>query len=92
MVRPGPVGTYAPNPFGVYDIYGNVSEWVADCGMPDYAYAPRDGSAAREGSGCGTHGVRGGSWDSMAIEARSSYRNTASSANDDRGIRLVRVL
>lgn len=92
MVRPGPVGEYDPNPFGVYDIYGNVSEWVADCGMPDYAYAPRDGSAAREGIGCSTHGVRGGSWDSMAIEARSSYRNTASSANDDRGIRLVRVL
>ena len=92
LVRVGPVGRYAPNPFGVHDIYGNVAEWVADCGMPDYANAPTDGSPAAEGGGCGFHGIRGGSWDSQAIEVRSSYRNTASSANDDRGIRLLREL
>lgn len=92
LVRPGPVGTYEANPFGLYDIYGNVAEWVLDCGMPDYDRAPNDGSAAAEGSGCASHGIRGGSWDSMPIEARSSYRNVATNANDDRGIRLLRVL
>ncbi len=92
LIRPGPVGTYKPNPFGVYDIYGNVSEWVLDCGMPEYANAPVDGSAAREGLGCDTHGVRGGSWDSLALEASSAYRNTAGRLNDDRGIRLLREL
>ncbi len=92
MVRPGPVGSYAPNPFGLYDVYGNVAEWVADCGMPEYADSPGDGSPVAEGLGCTTHGVRGGSWDSQPIEARSSYRNTASSANDDRGFRVVREL
>ena len=92
LVRAGPVGSYEPNPFGVYDIYGNVSEWVLDCGMPDYDRAPNDGSAADEGSGCASHGIRGGSWDSMPVEARSTYRNVASTANDDRGIRLLRVL
>jgi formylglycine-generating enzyme required for sulfatase activity len=92
LVRPGTVGTYQANPFGLHDIYGNVAEWVLDCGMPDYADAPTDGSAADEGLGCETHGVRGGSWDSQAIEAKSSYRNTARSRNDDRGIRLLRVL
>ena len=92
LVRPGPVGSYEPNPFGLHDIYGNVAEWVADCGMPEYADAPVDGSPAVEGMGCATHGVRGGSWDSQPIEARSSYRNTASSANDDRGFRVVREL
>ena len=92
LVRPGPVGTYQPNPFGVFDIYGNVSEWVLDCGMPGYAGSAGDGAPRNEGYGCPTHGFRGGSWDSTAIEARSSYRNTAASANDDRGIRLLRVL
>jgi formylglycine-generating enzyme required for sulfatase activity len=91
-VRPGPGGEYDPNPFGLYDVYGNVSEWVLDCGMPAYARAPSDGSPAEAGSGCGSHGFRGGSWDSTAAEVRSAYRNAASSAIDDRGIRLVREL
>jgi formylglycine-generating enzyme required for sulfatase activity len=92
LVRPGPVGTYQPNKFGVYDIYGNVAEWVADCGMPEYTLASDDGTVAHTSGSCSSHGVRGGSWDSQPIEASSSYRFSASSANDDRGIRLLRVL
>ncbi len=92
MVRPGQVGTYLANPFGLYDIYGNVAEWVLECGMPEYANAPTDGSVADQRSGCDSHGMRGGSWDSMAVEARSAYRNVASNRSDDRGIRLLRVL
>ncbi len=92
LVRPGPVGSYQPNAFGVYDIYGNVAEWVADCGMPEYTLASDDGSVADTRGSCSSHGVRGGSWDSQALEASSSYRFSASSANDDRGIRLLRVL
>ena len=92
MVRPGPVGQFKPNGFGVYDVYGNVSEWVLDCGIPKYAGAPTDGSATVEGLGCETHGVRGGSWDSTAEEALSGYRMSARSPNDDRGFRLVRAL
>ena len=92
LVRPGPGGRYLPNAFGLHDMYGNVSEWVLDCGLPSYEDAPNDGSPAEEGAGCTSHGIRGGSWDSMAIEAKSAYRNTASNANDDRGIRLVREL
>ena len=92
MLRPGKVGAYAANPFGLYDIYGNVSEWVADCGLPDYDRAPTDGSVAPGRTNCDTHGFRGGSWDSTGVEANSSYRNTASRAGDDRGFRLVRVL
>ena len=92
LTRIGPSGTLAANPFGLYDIYGNVTEWVADCGMPSYAKAPSDGSPAQEGSGCQSHGFRGGAWDSLAIEATSAYRNSASNASDDRGFRLVREL
>lgn len=92
MVRPGPGGQFKPNPFGLYDLYGNVSEWVADCGLPSYDSAPTDGSPAVEGVECETHGVRGGSWDSTAEEALSAYRLSARSPNDDRGFRLVRAL
>lgn len=90
--RLAPVGALKPNPFGLYDIYGNVSEWILECGMPGYDRAPTDGAPADEGDGCGSNGVRGGSWDSLAAETSSNYRLTASSANDDRGIRLLREL
>jgi formylglycine-generating enzyme required for sulfatase activity len=86
-----PVGMLAANPFGLYDIYGNVSEWVAECGMPTYESAPTDGSVA-EGYNCDTHGHRGGSWDSQAAEMRSANRNNGHGAGDDRGIRLLREL
>jgi formylglycine-generating enzyme required for sulfatase activity len=92
MVRVSPVGQLAAHPFGLYDIYGNVSEWVSDCGMESYQKARRDGLPTEEGVGCATHGFRGGSWDSGAAEAKSVYRNSASSAIDDRGIRIARDL
>ena len=86
-----PVASFAANPFGLHDIYGNVSEWIADCGINSYSDAPSDGSIDQRG-GCGSHGFRGGSWDSQAAEMRSAYRNTAVMANGDRGIRLLREL
>ena len=39
------VGSYAPNAFGLYDMHGNVWEWVEDCWKDNYRRAPRDGSA-----------------------------------------------
>ncbi len=39
------VGSFAPNPFGLYDTAGNVFEWVADCYNSSYADAPGDGFA-----------------------------------------------
>jgi formylglycine-generating enzyme required for sulfatase activity len=86
-----PVASLAANPFGLHDIYGNVAEWVAECGMPSYRDAPSDGSII-QGASCASHGFRGGSWDSQAPEMRSVYRNSAAVPNDDRGIRLLREL
>jgi formylglycine-generating enzyme required for sulfatase activity len=42
------VGTYKPNAFGLYDMQGNISEWVQDCDPPNYVGAPSDGSAVAE--------------------------------------------
>ena len=62
-----PVGSYRPNPFGLYDILGNVAEWVEDRYISDpfhegYLGAPADGSAwVREEPPCGRY-LREGTW------------------------------
>ena len=91
-VRTAPVGSYQPNQFGIFDTYGNVAEWVLDCGMPPYDKAPTDGSAVVEGVSCQNHSYRGGSWDSSPLESSSAYRNASSSRNNDRGVRIMREL
>ncbi|MEQ8483004.1 MAG: SUMF1/EgtB/PvdO family nonheme iron enzyme [Pseudomonadales bacterium] len=87
-----PVASFPANPMGVHDILGNVAEWVLECGIPEYAGAPDDGSPTLEVDGCPTRGVRGGSWDGSVADARSAKRNLASSASASRGIRLLREL
>lgn len=56
------VGSYAPNPFGLHDMHGNVMEWVADCEDDTFwDQTPTDGSARLSGS-CDRRINRGGSW------------------------------
>ena len=69
-----PVGSYAPNAFGVYDTVGNVSEWVEDCWHDRYRGAPTDGSAWMTGGECGRHIIRGGSWLDKPSFVRSAIR------------------
>ena len=59
--RTAPVGSFAPNGFGLYDMHGNVWEWVEDCWNGSYAGAPSDGGAWRSGD-CAKRVLRGGSW------------------------------
>lgn len=68
-----PVGQKNPNKWGLYDIHGNVWEWVQDSWHADYDGAPDDGSAWEDGSGA--HRVnRGGGWYDVAGSCRLAGR------------------
>ena len=69
-----PVGTKKPNAFGLYDMYGNVWQWVEDCYEESYSGAPTDGSAVTS-TACGRRVLRGGSWSGEPDHLRSSNRN-----------------
>jgi len=69
-----PVGSFEPNPFGVYDTAGNVWEWVQDLWHGNYNGAPADGSAWEVGGDGGRRVIRGGSWFIEPETLRSASR------------------
>ena len=78
-----PVKSYSPNAFGLYDMHGNVWEWVQDCWnnsdlqIPhkgNYIHATNDGSANFQGD-CSLRIIRGGAWNTGAEYSRSAYRD-----------------
>jgi len=85
--RTMPVGRYAPNLFGLFDMHGNVAEWTADC------WTGGEG-ATLVGSFCSAHVVKGGGWDSLAETARASARDGAPTGarRSNVGFRVVRDL
>jgi formylglycine-generating enzyme required for sulfatase activity len=88
-----PVESFAANPWGLYQVHGNVWEWCADCWNGAYNGAPADGSAWTTGD-CDNRVLRGGSWLSDPWSLRAAYRGRSSA--DDRdfilGFRLARTL
>jgi formylglycine-generating enzyme required for sulfatase activity len=92
-VHTAPVGSFQPNGFGLYDMIGNVWEWVQDCWNDSYKGAPGDGSAWESGD-CGRRVVRGGSWGNNPENCRSAirFRLEPGDRNDDLGFRLARTL
>ena len=90
-----PVGSFAPNGFGLYDMHGNVYEWVEDFWHSGYEGAPSDGSAWTSGGLCQVRILRGGSYNDTPILVRSANRD-GNLANDRynlfSGIRVARAL
>jgi formylglycine-generating enzyme required for sulfatase activity len=89
-----PVGSFAPNGYGLYDMGGNVWEWVEDCQHDSYEGAPVDGTAWVN-EGCARRIIRGGGWQAPARCVRSDFRYYGTAASDrwdDRGFRVARTL
>jgi sulfatase modifying factor 1 len=72
--RTSPVGTYRPNPFGLFDMTGNVRSWTADCYVNSYASNPKNGQANTSGD-CRSRVLRGGAWDSFPLGLRAALRD-----------------
>jgi formylglycine-generating enzyme required for sulfatase activity/class 3 adenylate cyclase len=73
--QPIKVGSFKPNPFGLYDMGGGVDQWVEDCWHKNYLGAPADG-AAWGGGECPSHVIRSGSWKNDAQYVRPSNRDS----------------
>jgi formylglycine-generating enzyme required for sulfatase activity len=87
-----PVDSFQPNAFGLYQVHGNVWEWVEDCAHDSYTGAPSDGSAWVSGD-CSRRVLRGGSWDLIPRSLRAAHRFgfTAGSRDNSGGFRLART-
>jgi formylglycine-generating enzyme required for sulfatase activity len=92
-VLSAPVGSFEANAFGLYDMLGNVFEWVDDCWADDYNGAPSDGSA-RTDADCSQRELRGGSWFTEPDFVRVSYRDRFPSnyRSTSVGFRLIREI
>ena len=93
--RTAPVGSFSANAFGLYDVHGNVLEWVEDCWNDSYDGAPEDGSAwVSEDCDCCLRVQRGGSWsfNPRSLRFANRHRNPTGIRYINVGFRVARTL
>lgn len=93
VLNTSPAGSKMPNAFGVYDIIGNVQEWVEDCYGASHDQLSESGLPPTQGE-CARRLVKGGSWGTLAHNARIAERVAypATHRDDSIGIRVARTL
>jgi len=69
-----PVGSFAPNAFGLHDVTGNVWEWTEDCYTTPYPPDLADGSSFQAEGECERRSIRGGSWITTPSRQRPAFR------------------
>jgi formylglycine-generating enzyme required for sulfatase activity len=93
--RTMPVDSFEPNPWGLYQVHGNVFEWTEDCWNDSNNGNPGDGSARTTGE-CSRRVLRGGDWVKPPHYLRSAYRlnlwNSTDTRNVGFGFRVARTL
>ena len=81
-----PVDSFNPNPWGLYQVHGNVSEWTEDCYKSDEP-------TAQTNSDCRSRVIRGGSWWDIPISLRSGSRDRLADSSDNKtGFRVARTI
>lgn len=91
--RTVPVDSFRSNPWGIFQVHGNVWEWTQDCWHENYTGAPADGSPWEAGR-CDYRIVRGGSWAAYPGDLRSAQRGrfAVDFRSDSLGFRVARTL
>ena len=92
--RTVPVDSFEANPWGLYQVHGNVYEWTEDCWHDTYQGGPADGSAwSAACSDPGRRVIRGGSWSGFPQDLRSAGRvGVIDDRNSNLGFRVARTL
>ena len=91
------VDSFQPNPWGLYNVHGNLSDWVEDCWHDDYQGAPSDGSAWTTACPEGIRRMnvaRGGSWSEFpwTLRAANRFSLPSSARTLNAGFRLARTI
>jgi formylglycine-generating enzyme required for sulfatase activity len=93
MLKTAPVDNGSPNPFGLYNMLGNVRQWTQDCWNPTPSASPSNGAPTLSGD-CTARATRGGSWADDPAKLRASARDYESvdEGSERIGFRVARDL
>jgi formylglycine-generating enzyme required for sulfatase activity len=94
ILQTAPVGSFRSNTFGLFDMHGNVWEWVEDIWHDSYDGAPVDGSAWLQGGDANYRVIRGGSWhnETELVRAAVRFERESKVRFDTLGFRVARSM